>query len=448
MMDVTVARLLARADALPHDVQRRLWDTGDLMTQERLSRHGDLALDVAHAIIDSGSTRVWAAWAGGPRRAAGDLLSVSRRTTDQLVWVALVGNPGAPPSLLRQAAMEMGASVAAKVLERSDLALETRCLAVDKYLAGCDDIVTGMPRVVADRLGNDPHVWAHALVASVPRHPSILSHMPSLDEPAWQDALLDALEEFTRHRIDDPRVQRDIDRAFTNLARSPHLAPARALRAVALAQVISPTVTERLTRRTDRDLPALLRRMVCTLDGDVDLSPAHVSDVRALLSVNDVAFDYPSLAAEALLHGEHLDPELVGRTLASLRGDAARTLLVNVERSMGSDHPMLVAAIRAVGVWPVSSLQDPQPAMRALASQSYEQLLTGGHLPAGTAGTVAHHYVPVRSALSRGELAAVIAQAISEQDPQTAGAMWSLIGEWEGSLDELLCTVRLLDDHV
>jgi hypothetical protein len=450
-VDPTIACLFASCEELGETLETRLWDSRDEQVRCALASRPRVSPELEELIFAEASSAVRSAWAGGSRRSAGRLLQLLSTGPDELTARAVagqefLGSDGIDAVL----ALNPGNLVCERLLDRSDLTPRQRARAVDGHLAGATQLITGsLARIPAARIGEGVDAWIAAL-RHADRHHGLLGNGPHRDDPRVQDATLTALESLAAaHQggLDPSSQERAAARAAEWLISSATLSRGRALRLQAVAAVLAPSLVESVRDRAELDVEGLLAALDCPSGGRPEAGAGHAEKIVVLTgAVGRVELPLRLLALEALVHWDELPAGTPQAVMSKVYTSQARMLLQEVEKTYGIASLELVRAVQELGVMPSDSLTDPVPALVTLAGQGWKPVRSSAHVPERARAQVATALRPVRDAVADPAYRAVIAAHVSALESALADTTLGLIGEWDGSFEELLNSARALLD--
>lgn len=417
-----------------------------MITRSTLSSRRDLAPDVERLILTERSDRLIGAWARAGSRdplLVDDACSWAR---DESALLALAGMADLSTRSLDLLTSHATPHVASRLLAREDLSVAQRLPLVPLFLASLEPQATGAGRTVTERVGDDPELWACAVEHCWPKHPALLGAVPrpALNDPRVHDAMLDVLESLSGSDLSDysPLIAQ---RSIKSLAASPALSSFNARRLHEVALHLYPEAAAMTERRMLLDFPVMLSRLHCEPATGCSGDGEHLEDLSAVLaSASLVDLPLEKVFLSALTHQDELGFEAVAPLATQLRGDRGRSVLVHLESTCGPGSRHLANAVQHLGTWPANALADPEPTFRALATSGWEAVTRSHHLPPAAREVVAMEFAPITELLSDAEYSAIVSKQIADLPQSQHCAALSLLGEWSGSLRELLECVKKL----
>ena len=443
----SVSRHLARAENVPYRIQRLLWCSGDSFARSALASLQDLDPTVEEWILAERDDRLIASWARSRTRRATLVDQACSWVTDEMALISLAGLAPLSTHALGELVTRATPMVATRLLERDDLPDLARAALVGRYLSTVDSTHSGAGRVLLEKFGESPTVWAEVVRQCWPAHVGLLSSIPSgaLDDPEVQEQVLRLFESTAPESLRSARFTHVFQRVVKSLAASATLPLDDVERLLRIVSDWDPDLLPLVERRRAADVPALLGQALCVPGRECAGSAEHVDALRALLgAVSFVSLPLTHLFVCGVRHLDALDKDVFSAAAAQLRGDAGRSALTQLESAYGPGSPELVAAVRLLGLWPASALSDPVPTMRVLAQQGWEQLARAYQLPVEVLEVVAWEFAPATDLLADSVFAELICRRLEPLDEQATETALALLGEWSGSLRELVECSRVL----
>lgn len=235
-------------------------------------------------------------------------------------------------------------------------------------------------------------------------------------------------------------AEQDLHRAARLLVRSPSL-PVETYEALAELPALTP-VRPQLLQRAALGVAEALELLTCG-DDPSSCASGHAAIIAAVsTTIGDVDLPGELLAPAALTHSDELPRGILGRILSNLHYSPR---LLEREEALGRIENQVHLIENRTDLYDPAK-PHPVELVRELARRGSRALLQR-HLPPTRrnpegAETVLENYQPVRGLLDDTYYAGLVAERLLDVDGEQREFVNRLIGEWDGSLLELLEAAR------
>ena len=444
-MDERLAASLSHASRISLPMQLLLWEHGNEYTRANLARIRHLRDDISDQILAEGNEQLVSAWATSPRDGR-RLRQAVRLVQGERALVRLAGQAQLTPAGIRvlaaKAAVMPGDSLAAALLDRCDVpARQRRELTVAYAMRNTWREWPG--EIIVQRLGSDPATWAALMSAVGTDQVGLMRYIPleCLDDARVQQAAVQ-----TCLRIGISAQERAMEAGLLRLLSSPTLSQACLQQLAAGCSGLSPMLRGILSESLTCDSAETLRAIGCK-PGDRCPQPDHVSAIQDLVGQSRISWGRTSLPGSVLVHAEALPDAAIVKVLDQVNQGEGRALAAAVERSpapSGEKVRMLALLGQDVSVPVIGGSDHARTAFRQLARAGCRELLEHGRVPAALHGDVVEEFPPVGDLLGNSEYSSLLMEQVAELAAHEQEMAWRLVEEWEGSLDGLRVSVKVL----
>jgi hypothetical protein len=433
---------LAEVDSLSADLQRRLWFSEDRLVRRALVKRDDLIDELgALAVMDHGLV---SSWASVPRPGGALLSTAVSNAHDDHTIMELLRQRSLEPAHAQLLASRCGPVAGWNLVGRiADLLTEdVAAQLVRNYVASMEPRTDGPGRIFDEHLGERDALWAAAAEATTLGTLPVLRAVAtrSVNRPGLQGTVVAALERLDGDGpVTDERTLRLLDGVSDSLLRCPWLPTDLVNRLCALRNLSTHSSVQ---LRRHLDLAGKLGLLDCDpSDTSRCDDEAHLSVLSALAALPHTGLLPPKVTLSALLHRDGLQRHELMRLLDTGRGAQSRPIAAQLEAAGRLED--LVMLVEQIGIPCVDELIDRTPVIVELARRG-SRTVNDRNVTDVEAPEVVAVFRPLRDLLREPGLTSLVVERIEELDVVTRDVALGLLGEWEGSLPELIDAARSL----